>query len=151
MEGGALEACRNLRSITFGKECISIGPYAFRYCNQLHEICLNSSTLVAEIYEGTFLYVSGCPIDTVLIKQEFYDESKDTIAINNKTLYFKSIVNGYAVYLEGADSIYNPQDDFGEYDVGNDSIYYPIYDPNYNPNNGQEEDDDDGSEGSEKE
>ena len=140
----AFEACQNLKSITFGKECYSINNKVFDYCNQLHEICLDSSTLVEKIYEGTFSYVANCPIDTVLIKQELYDESKDTISINNKTLYFKSIVNGYAVYMEGADSVYNPQDDFGEYDAGNDSIYYPIYDPNYG-----QEDDNDGSEGSE--
>lgn len=140
----AFSACYNLKSVTFGDECDLVHQNIFYRCNQLHEICLDSSTLIAKIYEGTFSYMANCPIDTVLIKQELYDESKDTISINNKTLYFKSIVNGYAVYMEGADSVYNPQDDFGEYDAGNDSIYYPIYDPNYG-----QEDDNDGSEGSE--
>ena len=156
-----------ITSITFGEGCGSIESGILSGCSQLYRVYFDSASIVSQIYSGNFSFGYNCPVDTILIKQELYDSSKNSIAINltnsdNKTFNFKGIYNkanntgadlesvlgsnldsidGYAVYMSGNTTSYNSNDDVDynlQYDVNNDTIFYPQYDSSIDPINGSE-------------
>lgn len=160
----------NLTSIVFGDGCDSIQSGILSGCSQLYRVYFDSASLVSQVYSGNFSFGYNCPVDTILIKKELYDSSKNSIVINltnsnNKTFYFKGVydranntgadlelllgsednnkdsIDGYAVYMSGNTTSYNPDDD-GDYDLqydeDNDTGYYPKYVPGIDPETGSE-------------
>ena len=162
-------------SIIFGEGCSSVQSGGLEGCNQLYRVYFDSASLVSQLYNSSFTFGYNCPVDTILIKQELYDSSKNSLTVglnnsNTRTFNFKGIYNkannngteldsilgsgsdsldGYAVYMSGNTTSYNSNDDEEyntPYDVDNDTIFYPQFDSNLEPEQGSEDGSEDGSE-----